>query len=154
VGSRIGRRAGLAAAAWAIAFAIPSFYWAAGGTAGLETVAATPDQAPYADQPAALAAVGVLKLLGAGLAIALASVRPTARGRRALLAAGWIGGALLVIYGGASLIQHLLMEAGEVAISDSLDANAVRWHVLLWDPWWVLGGALFIVAAHEALRRG
>jgi hypothetical protein len=30
---------------------------------------------------------------------------------------------------------------------------SLRWHVFLWDPWWLLGGILFLVTARLARRR-
>ena len=33
------------------------------------------------------------------------------------------------------------------------DTAAFWWHLLLWDPWWMLGGALFSLAALNCQRR-
>jgi hypothetical protein len=103
-----------------------------------------------AGDPAFVWTTGLLKV-GAGL-VALALVRPWGRHlpRRALRTAAWLGGALLLLYGGASWIQHGLMEAGVVDTPETLGEEAVRWHLLLWDPWWVLGGALFLSAGLRA----
>jgi Protein of unknown function (DUF3995) len=63
------------AAAWALAFAAISFYWAAGGEVGLETVGEEIERDALAREPDAIALVwvtGGLKVLGAGLALALA----------------------------------------------------------------------------------
>jgi hypothetical protein len=56
-----------------------------------------------------------------------------------------IGGALLVLYETAELVQHLLMATG-VVDRDGLDDTALYGHLLLWDPWWILGGVLFALA--------
>jgi hypothetical protein len=57
-------------------------------------------------------------------------------------------GALLSLYGG------VLVAVGAVALTGALgepaDAEALRWHVLLWDPWFLLWGVLLLLAA---LRR-
>ncbi len=56
-------------------------------------------------------------------------------------------GGFLIVYGGASLVQHALMVTGAIDTSAALGEHAARWHLALWDPWWILGGALFWVAA-------
>jgi hypothetical protein len=98
-------------------------------------------------------ATGVLKVI-AGL-LALALVRPWGRRipRRLLLVAVWGTGALLTLYGGAGLIEKALMEAGVIDIPESLGAPAVRWYLLMWEPWWLLGGVLFLLAAWGYQRR-
>jgi hypothetical protein len=153
-GIRPAAWAGYAAAAWAFAFAALSFYWAAGGTAGGETIG--PAITDLGHDPVfvlLLWAIGLLKVLGGLLALAL--VQPWGRSipRWLLLALGWGGGGLLALYGGASWVQEVLMVAGVIPIPAGLGPTAAMWHVVLWDPWWLLGGVLFIVAA-RAYRRG
>jgi hypothetical protein len=143
--------AAYAAAVWAFVFAVPSFVWAAGVKAGSETIAADVEEAGIAD-PWLLAATGVLKLL-AGL-VALALVRPWGRAipRRLLLVAAWGAAVVFCLYAVANFVEHSLMEAGERSIPEDLGTDAVRWHLLLWDPWWLLGGILFALAAWEFTR--
>jgi hypothetical protein len=88
----------------------------------------------------------VVKALG-GL-VALALVQPWGRRlpRWFLCAAAW-GGGLALLYGAASLVQHALMLAGVIAVPAGLGRTAARWHLLLWDPWWILGGVLFVATA-------
>jgi uncharacterized protein DUF3995 len=140
--------AGYAACAWAFAFAAISFYWAAGGTVGAETIG--PAIVSQAHEPTFIAILwitGALKLLGG--AVALALVQPWGRRlpRWILLAAAWIGGGGAILYGGASFVQHVLMATGAIDIPAGLGATAMRWHLVLWDPWWVVGGILFVTAA-------
>ena len=143
--------AAYAACAWALIFAVPSFVWAAGVDLGTETIAADVDAAGIAD-PMLLAVTGVLKVL-AGL-VALALVRPWGRRipRRLLLVAAWGAAAFFLVYAVVNLVDHGLMEAGARSIPEELGADAVRWHLLLWDPWWLLGGILFAVAAWQFSR--
>jgi len=146
--------AGYAACVWALVFAAITFYWAAGGTAGGDTIG--PAITNMARDPAFIAAlwgIGALKLLGGLLALAL--VRPWGRvlPRWMLLTAAWGGGILMVLYGGASWVQEGLMVSGVIRIPAGLGPTAARWHVLLWDPWWLLGGILFIIAAWSYGRR-
>ena len=141
-----------AAFAWALAFAAPSFYWALGGTVGLGTIAARAEEIPLAGDPAFVFGTGVLKVL-AGL-LALAAVRPWGRAvpRRAVLAAVWTAAAVLACYGLANLVDHGLMVAGPRRTPEVLGARAARWHLLLWDPIFVLGGVLFFQTARTARR--
>lgn len=94
-----------------------------------------------------------MKSLGGVLALAL--VQPWGRHfpRWLLLAAALGGGTLTALYGGASLIQHGLMVAGVITIPQGLGITAARWHLLLWDPWWLLSGLLFFAAGWYYLRR-
>jgi hypothetical protein len=68
-----------AACALALLYAVPSFYWALGGTAGLDTVGGVIERLGRSRDPAGVAlgiGAGVLKVAGALLALAL--VRPGA----------------------------------------------------------------------------
>jgi hypothetical protein len=140
-----------AACAWALLFALPSFYWAAGGEVGMETIARDPDAISLINDPVVVFATGVLKVLGGLLALAL--VQPWGSTfRHPLRLIAWIGGGCCVLYGGALLIQHGLMVAGAIDTPDVLGAIAVRWHFWFWDPWWIVGGVLFGLAAWSSAR--
>jgi Protein of unknown function (DUF3995) len=87
--------AAYAACALALLSAIPSFYWAAGGTSGLDTVGGAIEALARARDPAGVAlgiGAGVLKVAGAVLALAL--VRPWGRRvpRRLLAGVAWAAG--------------------------------------------------------------
>jgi Protein of unknown function (DUF3995) len=72
--------AAYAACVLALLSAIPSFYWAAGGTIGLDTVGGAIEELARARDPAGVAlgiGAGVLKVAGGVLALAL--VRPWGR---------------------------------------------------------------------------
>lgn len=145
-----------AAATWAFLFAATSFYWAAGGTLGAATIGPALAGLALARDPelvAVLWATGALKAVG-GL-VALALVQPWGRylPRWLPLAAAWAGGALAILYGVATMAQHGLMVAGVIATPEGLGEAAARWHLLFWDPWWLLGGILFLVAAGTSWRR-
>ena len=141
------------AAVWAFAFAAVSAYWAIGGELGRETIAAEISQIPLANDPVVVWATAGLKAL-AGL-LALALVRPWGRvfPWRLLIAAVWAIGLLLTLYGVANLVDHGRMIAGLRETLQVLGEQAARWHLLLWDPVWLLGGVLFLAAARRH-RRG
>jgi hypothetical protein len=70
-----------------------------------------------------------------------------------LLTAAWGLGILLALYGGASWVQHGLMEVGVLIFPAGLGSTWTWWHFFLWDPWWLLGGILFVVVARSYQRR-
>jgi hypothetical protein len=147
---------GYAACAWAVLFAALSFYWAAGGTAGVEMNAPAITRPVLARDPGWIAILwitGALKLV-AGL-LALALVRPWGRllPRWLLLGAGWTAFAIMALYeGAASLLQHALMVTGAIATPAGLGETSARWHLFLWDPWWLLGGLLVGLAIWQYQR--
>ena len=141
--------AGYAACVWALLFAALSFYWAAGGRVGEGTIGAAVEGPALAREPwfvALLWITAVLKLATAGLAFALAR-GPRWLPRYVLLFAGWGVAALLSLYGLANLVQHLLIATGVLAVPAGLGEAALPWHLLLWDPVWIVGGGLFTLAS-------
>jgi hypothetical protein len=145
-----------AAAAWALVFAAMSFYWAAGGSLGSSTMSDAIVEPARAREPqfvALLWTTGALKAI-AGL-LALALIHPWGRvlPRWMPLTATWVAGVGMLLYGGANLAARAAMAAGLVATPAAMHTAAGRWHLLLWDPWWTLGGALFVIAAWSCGRR-
>jgi hypothetical protein len=137
-------------------YAVVSFYWALGGTAGLDTLGGSLEELARKDDPMVLwlaGAAGMLKVAGAALALAL--VRPWGRvvPRRLLLAAVWAGSAVLVLYGGLYVIVGALVLAGVVDVSGTVDRTALWWHVLVWDLWFLVWGVLLGLAARHYGRR-
>jgi len=142
--------AAYAACALALLSAVPSFYWALGGTAGLDTVGGTLKELARARDPRGVAlgvAAGLLKVAGGLLALALA--RPWGRvvPRGLLLGAAWAASAVLTAYGGLLVAVGALVLTGLVSPSGPVDRTALRWHVLLWDLWFLVWGLLLGVAA-------
>jgi hypothetical protein len=146
-----------AAAAWAFLFAAASFYWAAGGELALDTLAVEIERDALARDSDAVTitwVTGALKVV-AGL-VALALVRPWGARipRRLLLVATAAAGAGFALYGAAGLVEKILMEAGAIDVSASFGSDRVIWYLLLWDPYWLLGGILFLLAAVRFRRAG
>jgi hypothetical protein len=92
---------------------------------------------------------GLLKVLGAGLALALVIPWGRRLPRRLLLVASWAVGLLLLAYALANLVQHGLMKAGAIDTPEALGSSAATWHLVFWDPFWLLGGVLFTAAAWQ-----
>ena len=150
--SRDTRWTAYGAAVWAFAFAAVSAYWALGGEVGRGTIAADVARIPLANDPLVVWATAGLKALAGMLALAL--VRPWGRllPQRMLIAAAWAAGLLLTLYGGANMVDHGRMVAGLRDTPAVLGEQAARWHLLWWDPVWLLGGVLFLAAAQHHRR--
>lgn len=140
------------AAIWAVIFALPSFYWALGGAVGKGTIAANPDEIPLMNEPMIVFVTGVAKVLGGLLALAIVRDWGTDWVRRRLRLLAAVGGTFMLLYGGALMIQHALMVAGQIDTPDLLGSRATRWHLGLWDPVWILGGLLVAGAARTRTR--
>lgn len=142
--------AAYAACALALLYAVPSFYWALGGNAGLDTVGGAIERLGRTRDPAGVWLTfgsGVLKVAGGLLALAL--VRPWGRAipRRLLLGAAWVASAVLTAYGGLLVVVGALVLTGLINPSDPVDRTALRWHVLLWDMWFLVWGLVLGLAA-------
>lgn len=147
---------GYAACVWAIAFALMSFYWALGGTAGLDSASPAARQLLTAGGSGAAAVIwitGVLKLAGGVLALALVQPWGEKVPRWLLLIPGLGGAVLLAVHGGDFLIRGLLWQSGLLAVPETVDSTVIAGYTFLWGPWWVLGGLLFGVAAWDYRRR-
>lgn len=155
-GGRALMLAAYAACVVAALYALVSFYWALGGTAGIDTLGGSLEELARDGDPVVrwlAGAAGVLKVAGAGLALAL--VRPWGRvvPRRLLLVAAWAGCVVLVLYGGLYVVGGALVLAGAVEVSGPLDRTALWWHVLVWDLWFLVWGVLLGLAAWLYGRR-
>lgn len=154
--ARPGRWAGRAAFAWAVIFALMSLYWAAGGRVGGATLGVEIDRLAHerdASFVAGLWAAFALKAAAAVLALAL--VQPWGRRlpRRLVLVLGTATGIGITLYAAANLVQHALMASAAIGTPDALGTQALRWHLALWDPFWLVGGLLFLLATIWAARR-
>jgi hypothetical protein len=147
------------ACALAWLYALPSFYWALGGTAGLDTVGGAIEELARTRDPAGIAlgiGAGLLKIAGGLLALALVHRWGRSIPRRLLLGAAWAASIVLTAYGGLLVSVGTLVLTGIIRPSSPVDRTALRWHVLLWDLWFLVWGLLLGVAAWQygrAFRR-
>ena len=144
--------AAYAACALAWLSAVPSFYWALGGTAGLDTVGGAIEELARTRDPAGIAlglGAGVLKVAGGLLALAL--VRPWGQAIPGRLLGGvaWAASVVLTGYGGLLVAVGALVLGGLISPAGPIDRTALRWHVFLWDLWFLVWGLLLGVAAWQ-----
>jgi hypothetical protein len=145
------------AAVLAALSAAVSAHWLAGGTWLLSTVGGAVEaqgRQGGAVVTAGLALVVVLKLAVAGLALALAHPPAGRRLQRLVGTTALLTGSVLTLYGGVLVAVGALALTG--VLGEPADPTALRWHVLLWDPWFLLWGLLLVVAAisRRRLSRG
>lgn len=152
---RRGRWPGFAVASWGVLFALPSFFWALGGTFGARSTVA-PSLVKLADDRVAwflavLWVTGFLKLFGALVGMGLTRRRGKWAGRLMVFCGG--GATVLLVWHGCLFVAHgVLVEAGARAVALDL-AGLTRWYLYLWGPWFIVGGLAFAAAATNYIRR-
>ncbi len=140
--------AAYAAGVWSFSFAALSFYWALGGSFLYRTQ--SPQILELASQSWFLAVVwltGLLKVVAGMVAFSLVQQWGTRVPVWFRRISSWSIGLILTLYGGANLAVRGLMTLGALETPASMRSAAAMWHLVLWDPWFVLGGVLFISAA-------
>lgn len=149
------RVAAYSAAGLAFASAAISIFWTLGGTLLLDTVGgAIEDLARERSLPAiTLGTTAALFKVAAGtLALALAWNPPRRHGRRLLLA-GTLASAVLILWGGANVLVGALVLTDVIVPSTPVDERALRWHVLVWDLWFLVWGISLAIAVVAFRRR-
>ena len=68
-------------------------------------------------------------------------------GRRLLLVSASVGSAVLVVYGGVLVLVGGLVLADLITPSAPADEHALRWHVFVWDLWFLVWGIALGLAA-------
>jgi Protein of unknown function (DUF3995) len=133
----------------AFAYALVSLYWALGGRGLIGTVGGYAEQfARRGGAAPVLLAVAVTLAKVAGGLLAFALVRPWGRiVPRVWLLIGSAGASvLLVVYGGLYVLAGALVLSGVIRPSGSTDWTALRWHVGVWDMWFLVWGMLLALA--------
>ena len=145
-----------AAASVAFAYALMSLYWALGGHALVSTIGGYVEQ--FARRggalPVLIALAATLAKVAGGL-LALALVRPWGEmvPRQWLLSGSAGASALLVVYGGLTVLLGALVLSGVIHPAGSVDRTALRWHVGVWDLWFLVWGILLALATVSYWRR-
>lgn len=148
-----GRWPVYAAIGWTVLFAGMSFYWAMGGMLGTRSLGgAIYEKALHPDPSFRLVvwATGFVKLAGvlplAGLLAA--GIGPALRKGLSLLCV--IAGVLMALYGSANVVTIALAAFG--VLDFDLETYAIVWRLAFWEPFWVLGGILYVVAGRRGKR--
>ena len=143
------RAAAYVAAALALVYAMVRIYWALGGHALLSTVGGSiADLARRGGATAIALGVIVVLLKLAGALLALALVFPASRPPcRVVFVLAGVGGVMLTLYGGVLVVAGALVLTDVIRPTGPVDRAALRWHVLLWDSWFLAWGIALGLAA-------
>jgi hypothetical protein len=145
----LGAAAAYASAIVAFGYALVSLYWALGGRGLISTVGGYVEQlARGGGVVAVLVALVVAVAKVAGGLLALALVRPWGRAipRGSLLIVSAGTSVLLVVYGGLNVTAGALVLSGVIHPAGGVDRTALRWHVGVWDLWFLVWGILLALA--------
>src|SRR5436305_9314831 len=147
--SRLAMWVAYAACGWALLFAALSFFWAAGGRTGLHPLEleAAPDNAMWI---VINLVAGIIKVVIGLIALALIQDWGRIIPRKLLRGCAWALGVGMLLYGGLGLVSDVLHVTG--IIGDAANGKWFFWYLVLRDPWWVLGGVLYVTAAWFARR--
>ncbi|WP_405750488.1 DUF3995 domain-containing protein [Streptomyces sp. NBC_00012] len=136
---------GRIACTWAVAFAGLHFYWALGGAWGL-SVSAGPlaEERPGWFVAVGLWGVGMLCLVGGVLGRLLARPGLGGLAGRAVKALGWCVCAVLLMRG---ITVEVLLLTGTAGPEMDVSPEQRLWTLTLWNPWFLVGGLAFGLAA-------
>lgn len=139
-----GHRRGVRGWDRCVRLALVSPYWALGGHGLVGTVGGFAEQAARRGGPAAMLlalAATAAKMIGGLLALALISAWGPGVPRAWPLIGSAAASVLPVGYGGLNVLAGALVLSGVVHPSGSVDGTALRWHVGLWDMWFLVWGS-------------
>jgi len=158
-------RCAAGAAVWSFAFAGISFYWAVGGTFGLSTLGN--QVVSYAVTVPGFFLILWIDIVAKAMLGVLAVVLAAPSWRRVvplkafLPTIGWTVGFLMLVYGAVEFTvtgsSALLMVTGVLAAPPSVEWGGIAGHLAFWDPYWMLGGVLFLCSVEGVganVRRG
>ena len=150
--SRSWRAAARVAAGLAFLSAATTAYWLFGGTALLGTLGGSLERLARGRSGGALAlgaTVVVIKSVTGVLALLLLS--PRRRGWRMIAGLGILAAVALCLWGTANVLVGALVLSGAIERAD-VDRHALRWHVFLWDSWFLVWGVALVLALVGAIR--
>jgi hypothetical protein len=145
-----------AAAALALASAAVSLFWTLGGTLLLDTVGGAIEDLARERTVGAIAlglAAAAVKVVAGVHALALARPWGEPLGRRRVLGASATAAAILILWGGANVLVGGLVLADVITPSTPPDERSLRWHVFLWDLWFLVWGVALAMACARARQR-
>jgi hypothetical protein len=137
---------GHVAAGLLLGHAVLSYYWAAGGTAGLNLL--SEGIRDYAETRetwflAMIWAVAALKTIVGFIAVALAREAELPVPRWMPLLVAWGAGIILTLY---AIVQIVSLTIGGLILNDGQELPAGFWpYLLLWAPWWLAIGVSYLL---------
>lgn len=151
-GSRDGRRAIVAAATWCALFAALHLFWALGDTTGLASSAGRDlaERRPAGFVVFGLYGVSILLIVAIALLAISAGWGGSPTWSRRATAVVAIAGALLLLRG---VVMEALLGLDVGGLRATVGPLETRWSLALWNPWFALGGVLFLWTTLRSLER-
>jgi hypothetical protein len=144
---------GAALAVWSALYAIAHVYWALGGRAGFSLLKPSATELERWEEINAIASV--VLLVPVGLAIGLVHLRGRPRPHRVLLAATLVGATIAASHGMYGIAYRVLNIVGVIDIEgQSFELSThpwVVWDLVLFEPWFLLEGILFVGVGRASL---
>ncbi|OFE15491.1 hypothetical protein BA895_06295 [Humibacillus sp. DSM 29435] len=133
----------VAAAVAGVAHALPSLYWALGGTALVSTLGGwAADWQRKAPMQVLVLLLVIFAVKLAGAFVPLANERGRLPAPRLWRGLSWAGAGVLVAYGAVNVVAALAALTGVVAAGPTMDTAALVGHAFLWDPLFLVWGLL------------
>jgi hypothetical protein len=150
--SRSVAAAAYIAAGLALASAATTAYWLVGGTALLDTLGGSVERLARDRSSAAMAlAAAVVMIKTAAGVLALLLLSPAPRGWRMIVGLDIFAAAVLWLWGAANVLVGALVLSGAIERA-GVDRHALRWHVFLWDAWFLVWGIALALAVVGAIH--
>jgi len=135
---------------WTLLFAFMSFYWAAGGMIGVKSLGGQIYQMALNRDPEFIPVVwttGFVKLGGVLLLFCLMRNGSLLTKINRWLAYSSMSAGILMILYGAGNFSTISLSAIHVLDFD-LEPYAIKWRLLFWEPFWIVGGILYVFAGY------
>ncbi|GIP32168.1 DUF3995 domain-containing protein [Paenibacillus sp. J2TS4] len=142
-----------AGALWSFIFAGMSFYWAAGGMMGLESLGGQIYRLALERDPDFLPVVwltGIVKVMGGVLLLFMLKKWHSRLWNKMIYYTAWIAGIVLLLYGAANFTTIGLAKLGWLHME--LNIYAIHWRLYFWEPFWMVGGVLYMMASIKFKR--
>jgi hypothetical protein len=130
-----------------------SAYWALGGRWLLRTVGEWAITLAATDPQRAVLVLGGVALVKAAAAVIPVLVAYRGPWPQVWRVVSWVGGAGLLLYGGANVVISGAVLAGLIRVDGGYDRTAMIGHVPLWDPLFVLWGLALLGSLWLSRRR-
>lgn len=137
---------------WCAAFGVVHAFWALGGETGLASSAGARLSATRPASFVVFGLWGVAVVLAGGALLAGCAIWCAlgARWLRALRAVAVVAGIVLVLRG---VLVEIALAADLGGVRQSVGPLETHWSLVLWNPWFVIGGACFFALALAICRR-
>lgn len=132
---------------WMLLFAAMSFYWAAGGMVGIKSVGGEISEKILERDQDFIVIVwltGFVKLGGAFLLLLLLKKWRHKEMNKILSSLTIVVGAFMLLYGLVNFTTISL--AGLQVLDFDLSSFALKWRLIFWEPFWMAGGVLYLMA--------